>query len=177
MFTRARTGMSVRRRSIPRKRSFFWCASKDWSRRQPRKTLPSPSGPMTAPRLSRRRFPFFPSAPSPSRTYRHKQALCISKPDHYLAVNVAVDLSGGNVSGIKAKLASGDIDNDNYVGPADFGLFIGVYNSDASIPGSGYDPHLRFQRRRRRRRHRFRTAGRQLQSAGRPVKRGARNSA
>ena len=66
------------------------------------------------------------------------------KPEKFLAVNVAVDLSGGDVSGVNAKLQSGDANNDNSVDTTDFGILVGAYNSGSALPGSGYDPTADF---------------------------------
>ena len=41
-------------------------------------------------------------------------------------------------------LPCGDANNDNSVDSSDFGVLIGVYNSTASVPGSGYDPAADF---------------------------------
>ena len=66
------------------------------------------------------------------------------KPDKFLAVNVSVDLSGGNVSGANVTVEPGDANNDNSVDSTDFGILIGAYGSSASAPGSGYDPAADF---------------------------------
>ena len=41
-------------------------------------------------------------------------------------------------------LPGGDANNDNSVDPTDFGIFVSAYNSDSSVPGSGYDPAADF---------------------------------
>ena len=56
------------------------------------------------------------------------------KGTHYLATNVSVDATGGNVSGVTAFLTAGDINGDNSVDSSDFGLLIGSY-------GNVYDPN------------------------------------
>ena len=61
------------------------------------------------------------------------------KPDKFLAANISVDLSGGNVSGAYAEVQPGDANNDNSVDSTDFGILIGAFNTSASIPDSGYD--------------------------------------
>ena len=66
------------------------------------------------------------------------------KGDKYLAVNAAIDLTAGSQSGVNALLPGGDADGDNFVGPTDFGLFVGAYNTSASVPGSGYDIRADF---------------------------------
>ena len=63
----------------------------------------------------------------------------------YLAANVSADATKGNVSGLRVSLRPGDANNDNSVDSTDFGLLIGAFGSDASIPGSGYDPTCDFQ--------------------------------
>ena len=66
------------------------------------------------------------------------------KPYKYLAANVSLDLSGGNLSGQNATLEPGDANNDNSVDSTDFGILIGAFNTQASIPGSGYDATADF---------------------------------
>ena len=61
------------------------------------------------------------------------------KSAKHLATNVSVDTTNGNVSGVTAFLPAGDANNDNSVDSTDFGVLIGAYGSDGSIPGSGYD--------------------------------------
>ena len=41
-------------------------------------------------------------------------------------------------------LRAGDANNDNFVNTTDFGLLVGVYGSDATLPSSGYDPACDF---------------------------------
>ena len=66
------------------------------------------------------------------------------KSPTYLAKVVPVTISGGAVSGITATLQPGDANNDNSCDPTDFGLFVSAYNTDASVPGSGYDATCDF---------------------------------
>ena len=66
------------------------------------------------------------------------------KGTKWLAKTVVVDATGGNVSGVTVALSGGDANNDNSVDSTDFGLLIGSFNSQASIPGSGYDPTTDF---------------------------------
>ena len=66
------------------------------------------------------------------------------KPDKYLASNVSIDLSGGNATGVNATVQPGDANNDNSCDATDFGVFVSAYNTDSSIPGSGYDFHADF---------------------------------
>ena len=68
-----------------------------------------------------------------------KSGILHIKPDKYLAVNVPIDFSPGNVTGIGAAVQPGDANNDNSVDARDFGILVGVYNSDITIPGSGYE--------------------------------------
>ena len=62
----------------------------------------------------------------------------------YLAARVGLDTTGGDVSGVTALLLAGDANNDNSVDVLDFGLFVSAYNSDSSVPGSGYGPNADF---------------------------------
>ncbi len=66
------------------------------------------------------------------------------KPDKYLAVNVFVDFSAGNITGVDTQFQPGDANNDNSVDSTDFTALIGSYNSDITVPGSGYDPTADF---------------------------------
>ena len=66
------------------------------------------------------------------------------KPDKFLAVNVSVDLTGGNLSGQSATVEPCDANNDNSVDSTDFGILIGAFNTQASVPGSGYDEAADF---------------------------------
>ena len=66
------------------------------------------------------------------------------KPAKYLAVNAPLNLSGGNLTGQNASLSPGDSNNDNFCDSTDFGLLIGAFDSDASLPGSGYDARADF---------------------------------
>ena len=60
------------------------------------------------------------------------------KPEKFLAANVNIDATNGNVVGVIATLQPGDGNNDNSVDSTDFGLLIGAYGSDSSVPNSGY---------------------------------------
>ncbi len=73
-----------------------------------------------------------------------KQYTLHIKGDKYLAANVSVDTTNGDVSGITAMLGAGDGNNDNSVDSSDFTLLIGAYNSDATVPGNGYNPAADF---------------------------------
>ncbi len=66
------------------------------------------------------------------------------KSPKYLAANVSVDTTNGDVLGVTANLLAGDANNDNSVDSSDFTALIGSYNSDATITGSGYDPRADF---------------------------------
>ena len=59
--------------------------------------------------------------------------------------NLAVLISNVVVSGVSGTIGSvllpaGDANNDNSCDTTDFGLLVGTYGSDSSVPGSGYDP-------------------------------------
>ena len=62
----------------------------------------------------------------------------------FLQKVVSVDTTGGDVSGLSVPLIPGDANGDNSVDASDFGVFISAYNSDSSVPGSGYDPQADF---------------------------------
>lgn len=66
------------------------------------------------------------------------------KGDRNLAKNVRVDMTGGNATGANVLLFAGDANNDNRVDPTDFAIFVSAYNTDISIPGSGYDSRADF---------------------------------
>ena len=63
-----------------------------------------------------------------------------------LAQNVAISTAGATVASAAAPLLlpAGDANNDNSVDSSDFGILIGVFNTDASVTGSGYDPTADF---------------------------------
>ena len=62
----------------------------------------------------------------------------------YLAKNIAVDATAGNVSNASAFLMVGDADNNNSTDIGDFGILVNAYNSDVTMPNSGYDPAADF---------------------------------
>ena len=66
------------------------------------------------------------------------------KGGKYLAANVNLDTTSGDVGGVTATLRAGDANNDNSCDTVDFGILVGAYNGDSSIPGSGYDPRADF---------------------------------
>ena len=58
-------------------------------------------------------------------------------------VQPAVSISGSaTLAGVT--LPAGDGNNDNFCDTSDFGLLVGVYGADSSVPGSGYDPAADF---------------------------------
>jgi hypothetical protein len=61
------------------------------------------------------------------------------KGDKYLAANVTVDASSGDVTGVTATLRPGDVNNDNKVGILDLGLLADSYFK--SQGDTGYDPN------------------------------------
>ena len=65
------------------------------------------------------------------------------KSPKYLSAVVPVTVAGGSAS-LTAKLLAGDSNNDNSVDNADFGLLIGAYGGDITLPGSGYDATADF---------------------------------
>ena len=66
-----------------------------------------------------------------------------------LVPSVAISATAGTVPDVL--LNGGDVDNDNTVGPTDFGTFVTVYNTDSSVVGGGLRPDggLQFRRRGR----------------------------
>ena len=62
--------------------------------------------------------------------------------------NLSVTIPNVTVSGAAAlptvTLPAGDANDDNSVDTSDFGLLVGAYNGDATLPGSGYDPIADF---------------------------------
>ena len=66
------------------------------------------------------------------------------KSDRFLAVNFAVNLAGGDATGLTAFLPGGDANGDNAVDIGDFGLLVNAYNGAANLPGSGYDVRADF---------------------------------
>ena len=59
-----------------------------------------------------------------------------------LSPGVVVSASGGTIPAVT--LPTGDSNNDNFVDSSDFGTLIGAFNTDGSIPNSGYDPTVDF---------------------------------
>ena len=59
-----------------------------------------------------------------------------------LVPNVTVTATGGTVANVLLPAADGN--NDNSVDTSDFGVLVGGYNGDSTIPGSGYDPAADF---------------------------------
>ena len=66
------------------------------------------------------------------------------KGDKYLAANVPLHTPANSYPSLTAALRAGDGNNDNSVDSTDFGLLIGAYGSDASLPGTGYDARADF---------------------------------
>ena len=64
----------------------------------------------------------------------------LKKSFYYIRAYVS-PIYGGT---IYTTLSGGDANGDNSVDSSDFGILIGAYGSDASIPGSGYDPTADF---------------------------------
>ena len=62
----------------------------------------------------------------------------------WLAQNLPLNAGSSSVSNLSVSLRAGDANNDNSVDSADFGVLIGAFNSDVTIPGSGYDPTADF---------------------------------
>ena len=66
------------------------------------------------------------------------------KADKNLAVALTNVRVGGPFTLPDVTLPAGDANNDNSVDTSDFGVLVGAYNGDASVPGSGYDPKADF---------------------------------
>ena len=66
------------------------------------------------------------------------------KGSKWLAASLALDLTNGSYAGLRVKQPAGDANNDNSVDATDFGLLVGAFNGDSSVPGSGYDPLADF---------------------------------
>ena len=66
------------------------------------------------------------------------------KGDNTLAGNHNVDTYSQDDIDADVILEPGDASNDNAVDPTDFGIFVTAYNSDITVPGSGYDPACDF---------------------------------
>ena len=66
------------------------------------------------------------------------------KGSKWLAKNVSVDATNGDVSGVTATLLAGDANNDNSVDSTDFGVLIGAFGGNANVSGSGYDARADF---------------------------------
>ena len=50
----------------------------------------------------------------------------------------------GDVTNVLVTLPTGDANGDNFCDTTDFGVLVGAYGSDSSVPGSGYDPTADF---------------------------------
>ena len=66
------------------------------------------------------------------------------KTDKNLRVTLPAVSVGGGAALPAVLLPAGDANGDNSVDASDFGLFVSAYNSDITIPGSGYDPTCDF---------------------------------
>ena len=66
------------------------------------------------------------------------------KGEKWLKRNVTVTASNAPAAALSVRLLAGDANNDNLCDATDFGLLVGAYGSDASIPGSGYDETADF---------------------------------
>ena len=66
------------------------------------------------------------------------------KGANFLAKNLLIDTTNGDVTGQVATLYGGDADGNNVVDIGDFGVLVNAYNGDKSIAGSGYDARADF---------------------------------
>lgn len=62
------------------------------------------------------------------------------KPDKFLAVNVPIDLSVGNITGISASLLGGDANNNNVVDIGDFGVLVNAYGDSYNTSDPNANP-------------------------------------
>ena len=62
------------------------------------------------------------------------------KADKFLAVDVPVDFSNGNVSIVLTNLVGGDANNDNVIDIADFGALVNTYNDAYNVNDPNADP-------------------------------------
>ena len=62
----------------------------------------------------------------------------------WLRAIYSVNVTNANVTTISAALAGGDANGDNSVDSTDFGILIGAYGGDSSVPNSGYDATADF---------------------------------
>ena len=60
------------------------------------------------------------------------------------ALSSGVVIAGSTGTVPSLSLPAGDADGDNFVGPSDFGLFVGAYNTGGGVAGSGYDARADF---------------------------------
>ena len=67
-----------------------------------------------------------------------KYNLAIKGPVNLQKV-VTVSAVAGDVTNVLTTLPAGDANGDNIVDSSDFGILIGAFNSDSTVPGSGYD--------------------------------------
>ena len=66
------------------------------------------------------------------------------KGNLWLAQNLSLDATGSAASNLSLSLRAGDANNDNSVDSSDFGVLIGAFGGDSSVPGSGYDATADF---------------------------------
>ena len=57
---------------------------------------------------------------------------------------LSIPALAGDVTDAAVTLAAGDANGDNSIDSSDFGILIGAFNTDGSVPGSGYDPTADF---------------------------------
>ena len=74
-----------------------------------------------------------------------KQAYTLHiKGMNFLAKNLMVDTTNGDVTGQIGTLYGGDADGNNTIDIGDFGILINAYNGDRNVAGSGYDARADF---------------------------------
>ena len=68
----------------------------------------------------------------------------IKGPKNLAVLSPGVVINSTSTSVPVVFLPAGDADGDNFVGPSDFGIFVGAYNTIGGVAGNGYDPRADF---------------------------------
>ena len=67
------------------------------------------------------------------------------KGDKWLQSNAIIAIAPASATAnLSVLLRAGDANGENIIDTSDFGLLVGAYNGDSSVPGSGYDPVADF---------------------------------
>ncbi len=100
---------------------------------------PQPSGAAFSQTVNLKSDGSYTLSPVPAGTYH-----VAIKAAKWLQVAKTFNPASANPTAFNATLLAGDGNNDNSVDSSDFTLLIGAFNSDVTIPGSGYDPQADF---------------------------------